>query len=87
MKLNDATPKIEVNPETYEVHADGELLTCEPCNRITDGAALFFILVITFELKLKKIKIALKFEFKKIMLDKSLTQHGYMKIVSEFSLE
>jgi urease subunit alpha len=30
MKLNDATPKIEVDPETYEVRADGELLTCEP---------------------------------------------------------
>ena len=27
---NDATPNIEVNPETYEVRADGELLTCEP---------------------------------------------------------
>ncbi|MEM1039648.1 MAG: urease subunit alpha [Pseudomonadota bacterium] len=27
---NDATPHVEVNPETYEVHADGELLTCEP---------------------------------------------------------
>ncbi|GAA0313476.1 urease subunit alpha [Sphingomonas oligophenolica] len=30
MKLNDALPVIEVDPETYEVHADGELLTCEP---------------------------------------------------------
>jgi urease subunit alpha len=30
MKLNDATPQIEVHPETYEVRADGELLTCEP---------------------------------------------------------
>jgi urease subunit alpha len=30
MKWNDATPKIEVNPETYEVRADGELLTCDP---------------------------------------------------------
>jgi len=30
MILNDATPDIEVNPETYEVRADGELLTCEP---------------------------------------------------------
>lgn len=30
MILNDATPKIDVDPETYEVHADGELLTCEP---------------------------------------------------------
>jgi urease subunit alpha len=28
--LNDATPTIEVNPETYEVRADGERLTCEP---------------------------------------------------------
>jgi urease subunit alpha len=30
MKLNDYQPQIEVNPETYEVRADGELLTCEP---------------------------------------------------------
>jgi urease subunit alpha len=30
MKLNDALLNIEVNPETYEVRADGELLTCEP---------------------------------------------------------
>ena len=28
--LNDATPQVEVDPETYEVRADGELLTCEP---------------------------------------------------------
>jgi urease subunit alpha len=27
---NSATPNIEVDPETYEVRADGELLTCEP---------------------------------------------------------
>ena len=27
---NGATPKIDVDPETYEVHADGELLTCAP---------------------------------------------------------
>ena len=30
MVLNDATPRIEVDPETYAVRADGELLTCEP---------------------------------------------------------
>ncbi|MGV0027773.1 urease subunit alpha [Phormidesmis priestleyi] len=30
MKLNDALPYMEVDPETYEVRADGELLTCEP---------------------------------------------------------
>jgi urease subunit alpha len=28
--LNDALPRIDVNPETYEVRADGELLTCDP---------------------------------------------------------
>jgi urease subunit alpha len=30
MVLNDATPDITVDPETYEVHADGQLLVCEP---------------------------------------------------------
>ena len=30
MVLNDATPDISVDPETYEVRADGELLVCEP---------------------------------------------------------
>ncbi len=30
MVLNDLMPTISVDPETYEVHADGELLTCEP---------------------------------------------------------
>ena len=34
MILNDATPKLEVDPETYEVRADGELLTCEPLNEL-----------------------------------------------------
>jgi urease subunit alpha len=30
MVHNSATPKLEVDPETYEVRADGELLTCKP---------------------------------------------------------
>ena len=30
MMLNSATPRMEVNPETYEVRADSRLLTCEP---------------------------------------------------------
>jgi urease subunit alpha len=34
MKLNDAMPAIEVDPETYEVRADGELLTCEPATEL-----------------------------------------------------
>jgi len=32
MLLNDATPRIDVDPETYEVRANGELLTCEPAD-------------------------------------------------------
>jgi urease subunit alpha len=31
---NSALPKIEVDPETYEVRADGELLTCEPATTL-----------------------------------------------------
>ncbi len=31
---NAATPTIEVDPETYEVRADGELLTCEPAETL-----------------------------------------------------
>ena len=34
MVLNDATPEIEVDPETYEVRADGVLLTCEPATEL-----------------------------------------------------
>jgi urease subunit alpha len=34
MKLNDALPAMEVDPETYEVRADGVLLTCEPAARL-----------------------------------------------------
>ncbi|MGQ7844218.1 urease subunit alpha [Granulosicoccus sp. 3-233] len=34
MLLNDATPAIEVDPETYDVRANGELLTCEPASEL-----------------------------------------------------
>ena len=34
MVMNDATPDISVHPETYEVHADGELLVCEPATEL-----------------------------------------------------
>lgn len=34
MKLNDFLPHIEVDPETYEVKANGELLTCEPATTL-----------------------------------------------------
>jgi urease subunit alpha len=34
MKLNDALPRITVDAETYQVFADGELLTCAPATRV-----------------------------------------------------
>ena len=34
MKLNDALPKLEIDPETYQVRADGELLTCAPATTL-----------------------------------------------------
>ncbi len=34
LKLNNALPRIEVDPETYEVRADGELLACEPLSEL-----------------------------------------------------
>ncbi|MEO0431750.1 MAG: urease subunit alpha [Cyanobacteria bacterium J06656_5] len=34
MKLNDYQPTMEVDPETYEVRADGQLLTCEPADEL-----------------------------------------------------
>ena len=42
MKLNDALLNIEVNPETYEVKADGELLTCEPA-KVLPMAQRYFL--------------------------------------------
>ena len=39
--LNDATPEIEVNPETYEVRANGELLTCEPAHELSMAQRYF----------------------------------------------
>ena len=34
MRLNDARPRIEVDPETYEVRADGAIVTCAPAERL-----------------------------------------------------
>ncbi len=39
---NDLLPKIEVDPETYEVRADGRLLTCEPA-KVTSMAQRYFL--------------------------------------------
>ncbi|MCD6040585.1 MAG: urease subunit alpha [Burkholderiales bacterium] len=42
MVHNDLQPKIEVDPETYEVRADGELLACEPA-RVLPMAQRYFL--------------------------------------------
>jgi urease subunit alpha len=42
MVHNDATPLIEVDSETYEVRADGELLTCEPA-KVLPMAQRYFL--------------------------------------------
>ena len=41
MVHNDATPVITVDPETYEVTADGELLTCEPAEVLSMAQRYF----------------------------------------------
>ncbi|SDE06494.1 urease subunit alpha [Bhargavaea beijingensis] len=41
MKLNSETPEIEVDPQTYEVHVDGEHLTCDPVERVPMGQRYF----------------------------------------------
>jgi urease subunit alpha len=42
MILNEATPKIEVNPQNFEVRADGQLLTCEPA-KVLPMAQRYFL--------------------------------------------
>jgi urease subunit alpha len=42
MVHNALTPRIEVDPQTYEVRADGELLTCEPA-RVLPLAQRYFL--------------------------------------------
>jgi len=34
MKHNNATPNITVDPQTYDVRVDGELITCEPLKEL-----------------------------------------------------
>ncbi|MDB5380111.1 MAG: ureC, partial [Rubritepida sp.] len=42
MILNDATPVMEIDAETYEVRADGELLICEPA-KVLPMAQRYFL--------------------------------------------
>ncbi len=41
MKLNDLLPVMEVDPETYEVRANGRLLTCEPAKKLAMAQRYF----------------------------------------------
>jgi urease subunit alpha len=41
MMHNGLTPRMEVDPETYEVRADGELLTCAPAKELAMAQRYF----------------------------------------------
>ncbi|MGG3925370.1 urease subunit alpha [Metabacillus fastidiosus] len=41
MKLNSETPEITVDPQTYEVKVNGELITCDPVDRVPMGQRYF----------------------------------------------
>ena len=43
MRNNAAMPRIEVDPQTYEVFADGELLTCEPASELPMAQRYFLL--------------------------------------------
>ena len=43
MKLNNQLPNISVDPQTYEVFANGELLTCEPLDEIPMAQRYFLL--------------------------------------------
>jgi urease subunit alpha len=42
MRLNAYTPRMEIDPQTYEVRADGQLLTCEPA-KVLPMAQRYFL--------------------------------------------
>ena len=44
MVHNDYLPAMEIDAQTYEVRADGQLLTCDPATRAADGAAVLPVL-------------------------------------------
>jgi urease len=41
MVLNDATPRVTVDPETFDVTADGELLRCDPVDKVSLAQRFF----------------------------------------------
>ncbi|MCQ6282456.1 urease subunit alpha [Bacillus sp. EB600] len=41
MKLNSETPEITVDPQTYEVRVNGELITCDPVDKVPMGQRYF----------------------------------------------
>ena len=43
LKLNSKLPNISVNPQTYEVFSDGEILTCEPLDEVPMAQRYFLL--------------------------------------------
>lgn len=41
MKLNSETPELSVDPQTYEVRVNGELITCDPVDKVPMGQRYF----------------------------------------------
>jgi hypothetical protein len=59
---NSWQPKVTVDPETYEVRADGELLVCEPAKVLPNGPKVFSLLMLEIKSKLKIPRSAYKVE-------------------------
>ena len=64
MVHNDGTPTIEVDAQTYEVRADGELAHLRAGERAADGATIFSVLMVEIKHKLKIVRGAYKIEIK-----------------------
>ena len=43
LKLNNKLPNISVDPQTYEVFADGEILTCDPLDEVPMSQRYFLL--------------------------------------------
>eukprot|EP00533_Pseudo-nitzschia_delicatissima_P000667 CAMPEP_0116080038 /NCGR_PEP_ID=MMETSP0327-20121206/1463_1 /TAXON_ID=44447 /ORGANISM="Pseudo-nitzschia delicatissima, Strain B596" /LENGTH=910 /DNA_ID=CAMNT_0003570705 /DNA_START=320 /DNA_END=3053 /DNA_ORIENTATION=+ len=51
MVLNDALPQMEVDPNTFEVKANGEVLTCEPWEKVPLAQKYFFFRMLEMPLR------------------------------------
>ena len=81
MKMNFYQPKIEVDPQNYQVRADGELLVCDPMAELPLAQKYFL-----FELWLNMLKVYEKYEGE-ITFDYTLTLPFDLRQKSRFKAE